>query len=450
MRSKTTVSLSVRYAIKVVVVLVFSRVIFVSSITAGVPTMALVDLGNPDWMPDHCTAAQRQSLLAQWWKEEQKTTASPESVERLYNRLGNESYVVRQAASSELALLGPANFEALQHLCEKDDDPETTVRAKHIIAQWQDHLDKKPVRVRNIFRVWKACSHEQQLKYAQQLVSAIQKLPPQVPIQDRRVPSGWGLENLIPQQPTMRLHDELLPGIVTQLKSHKSSKATVMLRSFLRESNALLVLRTMQVIGSPHEDPGAAPDLIRLAEGKNKAIALRALSHLSNWHGTREHRDEITTMLKRLYDSKDEEIALQAGIISCYSGDWSGFPMLLEATKSSDKTITMKAIGQLVDCRYRGRAKQVVPMLIPHLKTDDLKLLNRTIETLGSYRGTAEHILPFLQHRDKHIVWRTILALNSMEATEAIKPLEDLRRTATDETTLRCLGEAVRRLEQLE
>jgi hypothetical protein len=120
--------------------------------------------------------------------------------------------------------------------------------------------------------------------------------------------------------------------------------------------------------------------------------------------------------------------------------------MLLEATKSPNITIAVKAIGQLVDCRYRGRAKQVVPLLIPHLKTDDLKLLNRTIETLGSYRGTAEHIVPFLQHRDKHIVWRTILALNSMDATEAIKPLEDLRRTSTNETTQRYIDEALPRL----
>lgn len=435
-----------------IVLLVLLHPLFGSSIPAAdaaETTIALSDLDNPDWMPDQCTAAQRESLLTQWEKTEQAIETSPEDVAILYNRLGDQSYDVRQAASDELALLGAENLEALQRLSEEDDDLERTVRAKRIITQWREDRDKKSIRVRNFFRVWKASSHEQQLKYAKQLVTAIQKLPAQVCISEQPRAFGRRFGSPMPQQPTIRLHDELLPEIVTQLKSHKSPEAKRLLRSFLCENNTVLVLRTMQLIGSPHEDPDAAPELIRLAEGKNKTVALRALSHLSNWHGAREHRGEITAMLKRLYASKDEEVALQAAIISCYSGDWSGFPMLLEATKSPDKKIAMKAIGQLVDSRYSGRAKKVVPLLIPHLQTDDLNLLNRTIETLGNYKGTAKHILPFLQHEDTDIVWRTILALNSMEATEAIAPLEDLMSATTDDTTLGYMNEALSRLKRL-
>ena len=411
--------------------------------------VGLGGLDNPDWTPDHYTAAQREALLTQWRETEHRTETSPEDVARLYNRLGDKSYDVRQAVSSELTSLGAANIEALQRLSGADDDPDRTIRAKQIIAQWRKDEAKESIRLRNIFRAWRASSHKQQLEYAKLLVAEIQKLPVEVSFPDPRSDSGEPSLG-VPRQRTIRLHDELLPELVTQLKTHKTPEANLMLRSFLRESNTVLVLRTIQLIGSPHEDPDVAPELIRLAEGKNKAVALRALSHLSNWHGTGEYRGEITAMLKRLYGNKDEDVALQAAIISCYSGDWSGFPMLLVATRNPDKVIAVKAIGQLSDSRYRGLAEQVVPLLIPHLETDDLELLSQTIETLGNYPGTAKCILPFLEHKDRHIVWRTILALNSMEATEAIVPLRNLRAATADETTLRYVDEALHRLEQLQ
>lgn len=55
-----------------------------------------------------------------------------------------------------------------------------------------------------------------------------------------------------------------------------------------------------------------------------------------------------------------------------------------------------------------------------------------------------------MRGKDKQIVWRTILALNSMEATEGIVPLRNLRATTADETTLRYIDDALRRLEQLQ
>jgi HEAT repeat protein len=245
--------------------------------------------------------------------------------------------------------------------------------------------------------------------------------------------------------------NELFHKLVNELKSHKTPEANLMLRSFLREDSTVLVLHTITLIGYPDKDFDFAPDLIRLAEGKDKAVALRALSNLSDWYSNREHVAEITSMIKRLYASKDAEVILQAAILSCrYSSDWSGFPMLLEATKKPDKKIALKAIEQLRNSQYRSYAKEVVPLLIPHLQTKDLNLLEYTIRTFGNYNGSAKHILPLLQHKENYIVNSTIIALNLMDAIEAIAPLEDLLQKTTDDTTRDCINAVLLSLKQLQ
>lgn len=186
--------------------------------------------------------------------------------------------------------------------------------------------------------------------------------------------------------------------------------------------------------------------LVSIAGGSDSELAECALSSMSNY----SYNAEIDAELKKLMTHRDPERALHAAIITCYSGDWSGFPLLLEGTKSPNRAIAMKAIGQLVDSRYQGRANQVVPLLLPHLATKDMALLERTIETLGNYRIAATHVLPFLKHENKNILLRTILALNSMGASEAITPLIDLKNTTTDETTLKLLDDTMRRLKKLE
>lgn len=443
-----------RFIIDVGMLVLLMSALLVRSVKGEDPTktiLLLTDLQKADWLVGQSTEVQLENLLAQWSQTEQNKEASPKDVARLYKLLGDNSYNVRQAAFVELVLLGEANQETLLSLCQGEAELEKAEKAKQILEQWQENRNKKPILIRNIFSVWKASSQEQQLNYAKLLVSTILKFPAEVSIPKQLSEIDIPAEDRKLSQVKIRPHEELFPGIVTQLKSHNTPKANLMLRSFLFEDNNILVLATIQLIGTPNEDPAIAIDLIQLAEGKNKAVALKALSHLSNWQTNEKYREEITAMLKRLYASKDEEVALQAAICSCYSGDWSGFPMLLEATKSPDKKIAMKAIGQLVDSRYgRSRAEKVVPLLIPHLQTDDLELLERTIETLGNYKGTAKQILPFLHHKDKHIVWRTIMALNDMGATEAIEPLEELLGKTTDKTTLGYTMEALTRLKRLQ
>ncbi len=409
-------------------------------------------LTSKGFNPRKQTPQQLVGLMKKWLALGAPKPAPPERLKAIYGRLNDESFEVREAASAELEALGPANLDAVVALVAKEKYPETEVRAKFVIAAWRRETASAAVRVRNVVATWKALPAKEQLRTARALVARIQRMPEVMTVPSpSRGRQGFGWQGIGPQAASRMLHirlrDMLLRQIIDQLNSHGTPEAKAILKGFLAASNRAMVLRTMRLRGSPDVDVDVAADLIRLAEGKDKAIALEALSKLSNWHGTGKHRGEITAMVKRLYAHEDAEIALQAAIISCYSGDGSGFPMLLEATKSPDKAIAMKAIGQLVDCRFSGRGRQVVPLLLPHLKTDDLNLLSRTIETLGNYRSAARDVIPFLYHKDKRIVWRTILALNSMEAPEAVPALKKLQQESTDKVALDYVKEALRRLE---
>jgi HEAT repeat protein len=413
--------------------------------------VALADLADPDWSPDRCTASDREKLLNEWQATLEPREISNEEMERLFRALGDESYAIRQAAATELALRGESNADILQRLSATDGDPERIVRANEIMSGWRNRREKAPVRMWNLFRVWAASSHELQLAHVRPLVAAVQNLPAEYSFPEPHPVEDWG-EPLELQQRTIRLHEGILPEVTKQMKGHKTRKADELLLSFLREPNPLLVTSTIWRIGSPDEDLDVAPELIRLAEGSSKDVALAALSALSNWSdGSKrddDYREAITAMLKRLYGNKDEEIALQAAIISCYSGDGSGFPMVLEAARNPDKKIARKAIGQLGCSEFAHHAAEIVPVLIPFLETDDPDLLNRVIESFGNFKGEANRLLPFLSHEKQPIVVRTIVTLGQMGGSEAIKPLKELRATTTDESTLRCIDDVLVRLEK--
>lgn len=434
-------------AVATLVVLLPSKVS--AEAVEGAETLGV--LNDPDWTPDHCTTSQRESLLAEWRKTFDAKLVTPHDLSRLYNRLGEDSYPERQSASHELYLLGSKNSEVLQRLCETDNNPERVFRARRIIAQWQKEMDNVPIRLRNIFRVWEVATHAQQLEHVIPLITEIQHVPIAVSFQDPRPNKDPDMLSHAPRERSIRLAEEVFPKIVRKLVEHETPEANLTLMSFLRENNKALVTSTIRNIGRPSQIPDVAPDLIRLAEGKDKEIALCSLSALSNWGNTSKHRAEITAMLKRLYRNIDEDIALEAAIISCYSGDWSGFPMILETARSPDKTKAIKAIGQPGTTTFEEHEKEIIPILIPLLNTDDLSLLDSTIEAFGTYKGTAKYILPFLTHENSAITDRAIVTLRIMGAVEAIKPLHDLRSKSSkmNENTLRAIDEALSSLEKL-
>jgi len=239
----------------------------------------------------------------------------------------------------------------------------------------------------------------------------------------------------------------LLERIVRHLASHKSVAARAVLKGFLDEPDRMLVVRTIQVIGSPNAKVDVAADLIRLAEGKDKFIAMAALVHLPNWAGSDKHRAKIAAALERLHHHPDAEVALQAAIISGSFGDSElAFPHVLKAAKSPNHTVAMKAIVHLGTPRYQGRGREVIPVLVGRLKTKHGPLLEQVIRILGQFPGCAKHVMPFLDHRNRYVVRRAIIAVHSRGAREAIPALEKLVATSTDRIAILYAKDALKSL----
>ena len=126
---------------------------------------------------------------------------------------------------------------------EKDDDPERTFRAKQIVMRWREDRQKRPIFIRNVFRVWRVSDRRQQLTHARQLAAAIQALPDEVTIP---LTDGKPLR--------LRLHQELLPLLVKQLLSHDSPEANAMLASFIDDEDGPLALFSMEQCVTTHTE----------------------------------------------------------------------------------------------------------------------------------------------------------------------------------------------------
>lgn len=153
--------------------------------------------------------------------------------------------------------------------------------------------------------------------------------------------------------------------------------------------------------------------LLAAADSKDAEFAHAALSSLGNYRFNRR----ISEYLKKKMGDPDPHLALDAAIITCYSGDWSGFPMILQCVSDKDPAIRKRAIRSLVDFRYRSRAERVVPLLLKRLHAEaDAALIDRTIETLGNYPSTAvlRAIHPYLKHEKERVRTRARLVVEDM------------------------------------
>jgi HEAT repeat protein len=159
--------------------------------------------------------------------------------------------------------------------------------------------------------------------------------------------------------------------------------------------------------------PEQIPERIEIADGADKEVALEALSQLSNYQPT----PPIIVFLNQKMKDKDEQIALKAAIISCYSGDWSGFDILLQHVGHHEPALRLTAVAQLADVRFRTHAKRVVPLLLERLRLEkDPGVLERAIESLGNYpsRQVLDAIQPFLKHENERVRARTKLVVDWM------------------------------------
>jgi hypothetical protein len=175
---------------------------------------------------------------------------------------------------------------------------------------------------------------------------------------------------------------------------------------------------------SATESAEALPLIIRLADGPDKRLAEEALSCLSNY----DPHPQIAAFLRRKMTDPDPNLALEAAIIACYSGDGSGFPVLFRHVRHPDPALRLKAVAQLGDAsRFRRYAGRVVPELLELLQDEkDPAVLERVIESLGGYpsKQTFDAVAPFLKHLHEQVRTRAqlIIGLIGRELGQEPKP----------------------------
>jgi len=157
------------------------------------------------------------------------------------------------------------------------------------------------------------------------------------------------------------------------------------------------------------ETIAAIEALFKIADSANKELASEALSRLSDYRANAK----ITQFLQRKMTDSDADLGLKAAIISCYSGDWSGLPVIFRCVSSDDPKLRLKAISQLGDPRFRAHATKIVPLLLAEIKTplSDAHL-ERAVDALGSYRGQElkDALTPLLQHQNERVRARQALS----------------------------------------
>ncbi len=130
------------------------------------------------------------------------------------------------------------------------------------------------------------------------------------------------------------------------------------------------------------------PILIKIADGPDKEVAFKALSKLSYFdekHGF-ERNEELVAFLNRKMRDPDPHLSLHAADISCYSGDWSGFDVILERLDHSDPKVRYLAAESLGDPRFSKHSEKIRPLLEKRLRTEkEPNVLRRVDETIRIY-----------------------------------------------------------------
>src|SRR5262249_57429043 len=126
----------------------------------------------------------------------------------------------------------------------------------------------------------------------------------------------------------------------------------------------------------------------------------------------------ITQYLRRKMTGDDPGLALEAAIVSCYSGDASGGALVVRCMKSDDPELRLKAIAQVVDAdHFRPHHAAIVRALLDELKepTSDAHL-ERAIESLGAYPSdeVLEAVTPFLKHKNPQVAQRAQMSVSEI------------------------------------
>jgi len=180
-------------------------------------------------------------------------------------------------------------------------------------------------------------------------------------------------------------------------------------------SQSINRLMSLESITRYGKNSAASPPILDLmfaiADGPNKQLAQEAISALSSFRP----EPRIVQFLRRKMTDADGTLALQAAIVSCYSGDWSGLPVLLRCARSDDPDLRLEAIAQLVDNKFQPHAGKVIPLLLAEIKQplSDAHL-EWAVNSLGTYKSAevVASITPLLEHRNEQVRGRARLSLD--------------------------------------
>jgi HEAT repeat protein len=163
--------------------------------------------------------------------------------------------------------------------------------------------------------------------------------------------------------------------------------------------------KLLQELGSRPTTPEHLQALMKIADERDKERAVSAINWLSNFQAT----PELIAFLNKKSKDPDPRIALEAAIVTTYSGDWSGFDIILGFASNKDPKLRSDAIAQLGAIRFRRYAKRIVPLLLERLRVEkDPEVLDWTIEALGNYPSqlALDAIRPFEKHEDPRVSLR--------------------------------------------
>ena len=184
--------------------------------------------------------------------------------------------------------------------------------------------------------------------------------------------------------------------------------------TLIRSHSRFVVSRSISRLMSLRSQ-AAVDELYRIGDGPDLALAQEAIGSLSSYAPDRR----IAQYLRRKMTDDDRGLALEAAIVSCYSGDASGGALVVRCMKSDDPALRLKAIAKVVDNdNFRPHRATIVRALLDELKdpTSDAHL-ERAIESLEAYPSdeVLAGVTPFLTHGNPHVAQRARMTVSEIQ-----------------------------------
>jgi hypothetical protein len=184
--------------------------------------------------------------------------------------------------------------------------------------------------------------------------------------------------------------------------------------TLIRSHSRFVVSRSISRLMSLRSQ-AAVDELLRIGDGPDRTLAEEAIGALSSYAPDRR----IAQYLRRKMTDDDRGLAIEAAIVSCYSGDASGGALVVRCMNSDDPALRLTAIAQVVDDdHFRPHRAAIVGALLDELKdpTSDAHL-ERAIESLEAYPSdeVLAGVKPFLRHQNPQVVQRARMTVSEIQ-----------------------------------